>query len=92
MKLEDLVGATLDDVSVDWRNGIVLVSFLASRAQHSTCAIRATDFSRVDVPRAGASRLVKGAEQTGDTVAITMASGETLRVTAARFALDDLGG
>ena len=28
--LADLEGSTLDDVTVDWRNGIVRITFLAS--------------------------------------------------------------
>ncbi len=91
--LETLVGATLDDVTVDWRNGIVLVTFLAANAKHPASALRATEFSRVEIPRggAGASRRVRSAEQAGDTIAIVMDSGETLRLTAARFAVDELG-
>jgi hypothetical protein len=88
--LEDLAGTTLDDVTVDWRNGIVLITFLPSPKMRSPSALRATDFSRVEVPRAGAgaSRRVKSVAQDGDTVAIAMESGETLRISAARFAVD----
>lgn len=91
--LETLAGATLDDVTVDWRNGIVLVTFLAAHAQHPASALRATDFSRLEVPRGGkgASRRVRSAEQSGDTISIVMETGETLRVTAGRFAVDELG-
>ena len=91
-QLADLAGATLDDVTVDWRNGIVLISFLPSPKERSPSVVRATDFSRVEVPRAGASRRVKSVAQDGDTIAVLMESGETLRVTAARFALDHHGG
>ena len=90
--LEDLAGATLDDVTVDWRNGIVLISFLASPKTKETSAIRASDFTRVEVPRGGASRKVKSAKRTGDTIEIVMESGEVLRVQSASFAVDLLGG
>ncbi len=92
--LEDLTGATLDDVTVDWRNGIVRITFLPTPKTHEACAIRATDFSRVEVPRggAGASRRVKTATRRGDMIEIAMESGETLRVQSASFAVDVLGG
>jgi hypothetical protein len=90
--LEDLAGATLDDVTVDWRNGICLISFLASPKTKETSAIRATDFTRVEVPRGGASRKVKSAKRTGNVVEIQMESGEVLRVESATFAVDLLGG
>jgi hypothetical protein len=91
-QLEDLAGATLDDVTVDWRNGIVLISFLASPKNKETSAIRAIDFTRVEVPRGGASRKVKSAKRNGDVVEIVMESGEVLRVQSASFAVDLLGG
>ncbi len=92
--LEDLTGATLDDVNVDWRNGIVRITFLPAPERHEACAIRATDFSRVEVPRGGAgtSRRVKGATRKGDVIEIAMESGETLRVQSRSFAVDLLGG
>jgi hypothetical protein len=92
-KLEDLAGATLDDVTVDWRNGIVLISFLPSE-KHEACAIRASEFSRIDVPRGGpgASRLVKSARREGTTTEIVMETGETLRLESPSIAIDLLGG
>ena len=90
--LADLAGATLDDVTVDWRNGIVLVSFLASPKTKETSAIRAIDFTRVEIPRAAASRKVKTASRKGDAVEIVMESGEVLRVQSASFSFDLLGG
>jgi len=90
--LDDLAGSTLDDVTVDWRNGIVLISFLASPKTKETAAIRAIDFTRVEVPRGGASRKVKSARRTGDTIEVQMESGEVLRIQSASFALDLLGG
>ena len=91
--LEDLAGATLDDVTVDWRNGIVMISFLASPKTRETSAIRAIDFTRVEVPRvAKASRKVKTASRKGDVVEIQMESGEVLRVQSASFSFDLLGG
>jgi hypothetical protein len=90
--LEDLAGATLDDVTIDWRNGIVLISFLASPKTKETSAIRAIDFTRVEVPRGGASRKVKNVSRTGDVVEVAMESGEVLRVQSASFSFDLLGG
>lgn len=91
--LADLAGATLDDVTVDWRNGIVLISFLASPKTKETSAIRAIDFTRVEVPRVTASsRKVKSAARKGDVVEIVMESGEVLRVQSASFSFDLLGG
>jgi hypothetical protein len=92
--LEHLSGATLDDVTVDWRNGIVRVTFLPSEKVGEACAIRATDFTRVEVPRGGvgASRRVKQATRTGHATEILMESGETLRIESESFALDVLGG
>ena len=92
LKLEDLAGATLDRVAVDWRNGIVLVTLLNVK-DHESCALRATEFSRVEVPRsASASKIVKAATRSGDTLVLSMESGEALHVQSARFAIDVLGG
>ncbi len=93
-KLEDFKGATLDDVTVDWRNGIVRITFLPSKGHTEARAIRASDFSRVDVPRGGAgvSRVVKSATRNGTTTEIVMESGETLRLESPAIAIDLLGG
>jgi hypothetical protein len=90
--LEELAGATLDDVTVDWRNGIVLISFLRAGKLGQTCAVRAADFTHVEIPRGGASRRVRSAARRGDALEIVMESGETLRVQSGSFALDALGG
>ncbi len=93
--LEDIVGATLDDVTVDWRNGIVRITFLDSPKLAQSCAIRAIDFTRVEIGRGGlkgARRLVKSATRTGDAIEIVMESDEKLRVQSASFAIDALGG
>jgi len=93
-KLEDLAGATLDDVTVDWRNGIVRITFLPSPKHSESFAIRAEEFARVDIPRGGrgASRIVKSATRKADTVEIVMETGETLRIESKSFAIDTLGG
>ena len=93
-KLEDLKGATLDDVTVDWRNGIVRITFLQFGKHTEARAIRANDFSRVEVPRGGvgASRLVKSATRKGTTTEIVMESGEILRLDSPAIAIDLLGG
>ena len=92
--LDQLTGATLDDVTVDWRNGIVRITFLALPSLGEACAIRATDFSRVDIPRGGpgAARRVKSASRDGRRTEIVMETGETLRVESESFAIDVLGG
>jgi hypothetical protein len=92
--LDHLVGATLDDVTVDWRNGIVRITFLPAAKDGEARAIRATDFSRVDIPRGGAgtSRRVKSARRDARLLEITMESGESLHVEADTFAVDLLGG
>ena len=88
--LADLVGTALDDVTVDWRNGIVRITFLAAKGGEAH-ALRATDFSRVDVPR-GKSRLVKSATRKDKRTEIVMDGGETLRVDSDTIAVDALGG
>ena len=91
--LNDLTGATLDDVTVDWRNGIVRITFLPGEKIGAT-AIRVMDFTRVEVPRsgAGAARRVRSATRSGKTTEIVMESGEALRVESESFAIDVLGG
>jgi len=83
--LHTLAGATLDQVQVDWRNGIVLISFLAAP---NARAIRAMDFRTVAVPRSAGSARVTSAVVRDAALEITMDSGERLRVEAASFALD----
>lgn len=94
MKLEDLAGATLDTVTIDWRNGIVLIALLGVTKHGESCWIRASDFSRVEIPRSGndSSKRVKSATRQGDTLVLTMESGESLRVQSGAFAIDVLGG
>ncbi len=88
--LADIVGAALDDVTVDWRNGIVRITFLAAKGGEAH-ALRATDFTRVDIPR-GKSRLVKSATRKDKTTEIVMDGGETLRIDSDAIAIDALGG
>ena len=91
-RLGELPGAILDQVAVDWRNGIVRITFLSTPKRPHACAVRALDFTSVAVPRDGASHRVKSATSEGDLLEIAMESGETLRVRAASFAFDELSG
>jgi hypothetical protein len=97
-RLGDLSGATLDQLAVDWRNGIARLTFLPSPAMRESYALRATDVIRVDVARgAGASRIVREVrEVTRDashtTVEVAMESGEVLRLEARSIAIDGIGG
>lgn len=93
LSLEDLAGATLDRVVVDWRNGIVLVTLLNVTKHDESCALRATEITRVEIPRgASASKTVKSATRTGSTLVVEMESGESLRVESKSLAIDLLGG
>jgi hypothetical protein len=97
--LADLSGATLDHVTVDWRNGIVLVTFLASPRMREQYALRFTGILRIEIPRGpSASRVVREVRRLdapGDAPArleIALESGEQLRFDAASIAIDPMGG
>lgn len=96
---EDLRGATLDHVDVDWRNASLLISFLPSAAMAESCALRAHDVSRVEVARAAdASRVVRlvrrVARPSGEParVEIVLESGDVVAFEAVGFAVDLTGG
>ncbi|MGH7280020.1 MAG: hypothetical protein ACRELY_00730 [Polyangiaceae bacterium] len=88
----ELAGATLDQVSVDWRNGIVVVSFLVSGGGATSKVLRAADFSRVEVPRSrkDTSHRVREVVANGDLLTIAMESGDELRINAKEFAIASL--
>jgi len=93
VNIDDLAGSTLDRVTVDWRNGIVLATFLNVTERDEACTVRAADFSRVEVPRgASSSKRVKSASRSGDVLTIVMDSGETLRVESKRCDVDVTSG
>lgn len=93
LALDDLRGATFDDLTMDWRNGIALVGFLPS-ATHKECRmLRATGVTRLSFTRtASASALVKEVRASDSTVDLTMESGETLSLDAAAFAVSVTAG
>lgn len=93
LAVDDLRGATFDDLTMDWRNGIALVAFLPSPAHKECRMLRATGvtrvaFSRIDTP----SAVVKDVRCAGATFEMTMESGETLHIEAAAFALSVTAG
>jgi hypothetical protein len=95
-KLHELAGTTLDHVTVDWRNGIARATFLPSRDDAESYALRASGVVRVDIARgAKASRKVKEVRTIAGSPAraeIAMESGETIRLEADEFAVDPTGG
>lgn len=93
---DELRGATLDRLSIDWRNGIALVSFLPARADAESHLLRATAVVRVEVARgASAARTVRAVrtfEGPPPRVEITVESGETIVIEAGAVAVDPSGG
>ena len=98
--LDDLRGATFDDLTVDWRNGIVLLGFLPSATRTGCRALRATSVTRVALSRgSAASAIVKDVRcsdtdgsTAGASLELTMDSGEIVRVEAASFAVSVTAG
>jgi hypothetical protein len=97
--LDDLAGATLDQITIDWRNGIVRVTFLASPRMKESCALRLTGVVRVDVTRSAKPsrhvRAVRRVDAPGARparVEIALESGEHLAFEAASIELDPIGG
>jgi hypothetical protein len=95
---ERLRGATLDRVSVNWRDGVALVSFFPSPTSAETmhmCTLRAEGVTRLDVARgASGSRVVRavahvpGKAGAHGRVEVTTEDGESVRVEAATFHID----
>ena len=99
VNLDDLTGATLDQITIDWRNGIARATFLASSRMKESCALRLTGVVRVDVTRsAKASRHVRAVHRVDAPgvsparVEITLESGERLAFEAASIEIDPIGG
>jgi hypothetical protein len=97
--LPDLLGATLDHMSIDWRNAIVRVSFLKRPSQVESHSLRVHGVSGVSLTRgAGASRIVREARadtgQGGSAVSLhlQMESGERIVIDGASFGVDPVGG
>jgi len=93
LAVDDLRGATFDDLTMDWRNGIALVGFLPS-ATHKECRLlRATGVTRVAFTRSDtASALVKDVRCSDSAFELTMESGETVTIEAAAFAVSITAG
>src|SRR5215472_4094906 len=94
LSLDDLRGAILDQIAVNWRNATARLSFLPSPTMRESYALRATDFTRLEIGRsAGAERIVREARRAGPTrVEIDMDGGGALRIEAAELALEPIGG
>ena len=101
--LESLRGLTLDEITVDWRNGLARVTFLPAASTSQSFAVRVTDVTRVGLERkAGASRVVRdvrrhaggGASAGGppSSLEIEVLSGEVVVVEARAFALERITG
>jgi hypothetical protein len=97
--LEELRGATFDEVTVDWRNGIALVAFLPSATRKECRTLRATGLSNVVLSRRdGASAMVASARRADRQpdgppgIEITLETGELLRIEAASFAVKVTAG
>jgi hypothetical protein len=93
LAVDDLRGATFDDLTMDWRNGIALVAFLPSPGHKECRMLRATGVTRVSLSRSDtASALVKDVRCANSAFDLTMESGETLHIEAAAFALSITAG
>jgi hypothetical protein len=92
--LDHLAGATLDNVTVHWRNGIALVSFLPSGEMMEGYAIRAEGLRRLEIARGATNaRVVKGASHvTKHHLEVLMDNGEKLIVEADTITLVGNGG
>jgi len=95
---ERLRGATLDRVSVNWRDGVALVSFFPSPTSPEKmhmCTLRAEGVTRVEVVRgASGSRVISGVVHVASKtdapglVDVTTEDGETVQVHAMSFHID----
>jgi hypothetical protein len=92
--MDHLAGATLDNVTVHWRNGVALVSFLPSEKMSEGYALRAEGLRRLDLTRgAKASHKVTSASHvTKQHVEISFESGEKLNLEADQITLVGNGG
>ena len=89
--LQGLIGSTLDTVTLDWRNGIALATFLGAGGSLAAYVLRATDVTALELPRSNAaSKIVRAAKIDGRRATIVMESGEELHVDAASFSVDAL--
>jgi hypothetical protein len=96
-RYEDLHGATLDHVTIDWRNATARITFLPTKGSHEAHALRVSELSRLHVDRTkDASRVVRDATRTevGGRVSVSLAmeSGEVVQIDAGVVTLEAMGG
>jgi hypothetical protein len=98
-ELPELRAATLDQVSFDWRNAIVRVSFLKHPTQLESHSLRVNDVRKVAISRGqGASRIVRevraevGEGGAAVSLRLAMESGETILIDGGGFGVDAVGG
>jgi hypothetical protein len=92
--LDQLAGATLDNVTVHWRNGTALVGFLPSAKMDEGYTIRVEGLRRLDITRGPmAARLVKSATHVSKNhMELVMEKGEKLTIEADTITLVGGGG
>jgi hypothetical protein len=97
-RYDALAGATLDHVTVDWRNATARVTFLPSKDSHEAHALRVSELSVLQIARtASASRIVREATRTSKgahhvAVSLTMETGEKIEIEAGVIVLEQVGG
>jgi hypothetical protein len=96
-RYENLAGATLDHVTIDWRNATARVTFLPTRGSHEAHALRVSELTRLHVDRAPhASRVVREVTRTEVggrvSVSIAMESTEVVQIDAGVVVLESIGG
>ncbi len=91
--LDHLAGATLDNVTVHWRNGTAMVAFLASAKMAEGYTIRAEGLRRLDVTRGAQAshRVTKATEVSKHHLELVMESGEKLSIEADQLTLEGNG-
>ena len=92
--MDHLAGATLDNITIQWRNGIALVAFLPSPKMIEGYALRAEGLRRLDVTRgATSSHVVKSAVHvTKHHVEVLFEGGEKITIEAEQLTLVGNGG
>lgn len=92
--LDHLAGATLDNVTVHWRNGTALVAFLPSAHMIEGYAIRAEGLRRLEITRGAlSSRVVKAVRDVSKHhMDVEMDNGEKLVIEADTITLAGNGG
>jgi hypothetical protein len=98
-ELTELRAATLDQLSLDWRNAIVRVSFIKSPTQLEAYSLRVHGVRKVTVARGERAsgtvreaRAEAGEGGAGVSLHLTMESGETIVILGADFGVDAVGG